>query len=175
MAAESVHRHNPSGSQSRTRLSGASSSLGSALVSSSEGGCVLWSFVYLVVRNLFALVWLLGCPRRSKELEILVLRQELAILRPRSSRPTLTPAQGRARTRSLRRTQRRRLPPPHRARHLRARLPHPRASMPPARGRPTLPQTVLLLQPLLRCWAGRCRTCNQPVELNQLTLFHRRE
>jgi hypothetical protein len=38
-----------------------------------EGGCVLWSFVYLVVRNLFALVWLLGRPRRSKELEILVL------------------------------------------------------------------------------------------------------
>ena len=39
-----------------------------------------WSFVYLVVRNLFALVWLLGRPRRSKELEILVLRHELAIL-----------------------------------------------------------------------------------------------
>ena len=42
---------------------------------------MLWSFVYLVVRNLFALVWLLGRPRRSKELEILVLRHELAILR----------------------------------------------------------------------------------------------
>ncbi len=39
---------------------------------------MLWSFVYLVVRNLFALVWLLGRPRRSKELEILVLRHELA-------------------------------------------------------------------------------------------------
>jgi hypothetical protein len=43
-----------------------------------EGGRLLWSFVYLVVRNLFALVWLLGRPRRSKELEILVLRHELA-------------------------------------------------------------------------------------------------
>ena len=39
----------------------------------------------------------------------------------------------------------------------------------------TLPQTVLLLQPVLRCWTGRCRTCNQPVDLEQLTLIHRRE
>jgi putative transposase len=53
---------------------------------------LLWSFVYLVVRNLFALVWLLGRPRRSKELEILVLRHELAILRRQNSRPNLTRA-----------------------------------------------------------------------------------
>ena len=39
----------------------------------------------------------------------------------------------------------------------------------------TLPQTVLLLQPLLRCWTGRCLTCSQPIDLNQLALFHRRE
>ena len=39
----------------------------------------------------------------------------------------------------------------------------------------TLPQTVLLLQPVLRCWAGRCRTCNQLVNLDQLTLFRQRE
>jgi hypothetical protein len=39
----------------------------------------------------------------------------------------------------------------------------------------TLPQAVLLLQPVLRCWAGRCRTCNQPVDLDQLTLFRQRE
>jgi hypothetical protein len=39
----------------------------------------------------------------------------------------------------------------------------------------TLPQTVLLLQPVLRCWADRCRTCQQPVDLNQLELFHPRE
>ena len=52
---------------------------------------MLWSFVYLVVRNLFALVWLLARPRRSKELEILVLHHELAVLR-RQARPTLTRA-----------------------------------------------------------------------------------
>jgi hypothetical protein len=38
---------------------------------------LLWSFAYLVVRNLFALVWLLARPRQSKELAILVLRHEL--------------------------------------------------------------------------------------------------
>jgi putative transposase len=53
---------------------------------------LLWSFVYLAVRNLFALVWLLGRPRRSKELEILVLRHELAILRRQTARPKLTRA-----------------------------------------------------------------------------------
>jgi putative transposase len=52
---------------------------------------LLWSLGYLVVRNLFALVWLLARPRRSKELEILVLRHELAVLR-RQARPTLTRA-----------------------------------------------------------------------------------
>src|SRR5437762_9401241 len=57
-----------------------------------EGGCLLWSLVYLVVRNLFALVWLLGRPRRSKEFEILVLRHELVILRRQSTRPKLTRA-----------------------------------------------------------------------------------
>ena len=53
---------------------------------------MLWSFVYLVVRNLFALVWLLGRRRRSKELEILVLGHELAVLRRQTSRPRLTRA-----------------------------------------------------------------------------------
>jgi hypothetical protein len=37
---------------------------------------LLWSFAYLAVRK-----WLLARPRRSKELEILVLRHELALLR----------------------------------------------------------------------------------------------
>jgi putative transposase len=53
---------------------------------------LLWSLLYLVVRNLFALVWLLGRPRRSKELEILVLRHELAIHRRQAARPKLTRA-----------------------------------------------------------------------------------
>lgn len=53
---------------------------------------MLWSFAYLAVRNLFALVLLLGRPRRSKELEILVLRHELAVLRRQSARPRLTRA-----------------------------------------------------------------------------------
>jgi putative transposase len=48
---------------------------------------VVWSFVYLAVRNLFALVLLLGRSDRSKELEILVLRHEVAVLRRQSRRP----------------------------------------------------------------------------------------
>jgi hypothetical protein len=43
---------------------------------------LLWSFVYLVVRNLFALVGLLGRPRRSKELEILVKGSKSLLRRP---------------------------------------------------------------------------------------------
>jgi hypothetical protein len=57
-----------------------------------EEGCLLWSLAYLVVRNVFALVWLLARPRRSKELEILVLRHELAMLRRQAQRPRLTRA-----------------------------------------------------------------------------------
>jgi transposase InsO family protein len=53
---------------------------------------LLWTFVYLLARNLFALVWLLARPRRSKELEILLLRHELAVLRRRVARPRLTRA-----------------------------------------------------------------------------------
>jgi putative transposase len=68
-----------------------------------EEGYLFWSFAYLVVRNLFALVWLLGRPRRSKELEILVLRHELAILRRQVARPKLTRAD-RALLTSLRRS-----------------------------------------------------------------------
>ena len=42
--------------------------------------------------NLFALVWPLERPRHSKELEILVLRHQLAILRRQTSRPALREA-----------------------------------------------------------------------------------
>src|SRR5438046_9773887 len=87
-----MSRRRTEGSYSRPSLSGAAGSLGSSLLPCSREGCLLWSFVYLVVRNLFALVWLLGRPRRSKEMEILVLRHELAILRRQTSRPKLTRA-----------------------------------------------------------------------------------
>jgi putative transposase len=53
---------------------------------------LLWTFAYLMARSLFALVWLLARPRRSKELEILLLRHELAVLRRRAGRPRLTRA-----------------------------------------------------------------------------------
>jgi hypothetical protein len=67
--------------------------LGSALLPSwMKEGCLLWSFAHLVVRNLFALVWLLARPRRSKEREILLLRHELAVLRRRARQPKLTRA-----------------------------------------------------------------------------------
>jgi putative transposase len=53
---------------------------------------VVWSFVYLAVRNLFAPVVLLARSDRSKELEILVLRHELAVLRRQSGRSRIEPA-----------------------------------------------------------------------------------
>ncbi len=51
---------------------------------------MLWSFVYLAARNLFALVPLLARAPHSKELEILLLRHELAILRRQCGRPHLS-------------------------------------------------------------------------------------
>jgi transposase InsO family protein len=62
------------------------------LLSLSREGWLLWSFAYFAVRNLFTLVWLLARPRCSKELEILVLRHELAVLRRQVRRTKLTPA-----------------------------------------------------------------------------------
>jgi putative transposase len=58
----------------------------------SREGCLVWSFAYLAVRNLVALVWLLARPRRSNEVEILVLRHELAMLRRQGRQPKLTRA-----------------------------------------------------------------------------------
>jgi putative transposase len=52
---------------------------------------VLVSLVYVVACRLFALVLLLARSDRSKELELLVLRHELSILRRRQARrPKLT-------------------------------------------------------------------------------------
>jgi hypothetical protein len=45
------------------------------------------------VRDLFALVWLLARPRRSKEFEILLRRHELAVPRQHAGRPRLTRAE----------------------------------------------------------------------------------
>jgi len=53
---------------------------------------LLWSFVYLAVRGVLGLVVLAVRPGRSKDLEILVLRHELSVLRRQSARPRLTPA-----------------------------------------------------------------------------------
>jgi hypothetical protein len=53
---------------------------------------LLWSFVYLAVRGVLGLIVLAARPARSKDLEILVLRHELAVLRRRSARPRLTRA-----------------------------------------------------------------------------------
>ena len=53
---------------------------------------MLWSFAYLVVRSLLSLVVLFGRSNESKELEILVLRHELTVLRRQSARPKLTRA-----------------------------------------------------------------------------------
>jgi hypothetical protein len=67
--------------------------LGSGLLLSvSREDCLLWSFAYFAVRNLFTLVWLLARPRRSKELEILVVRHELAMLRRQARQPKLSRA-----------------------------------------------------------------------------------
>ncbi len=33
----------------------------------------------------------------------------------------------------------------------------------------TLPQAVLLLQPIFKCWTGRCTTCQQTINLNRST------
>jgi putative transposase len=51
---------------------------------------VLLSFVYVLACRLFALVFLLARSDRSKELELLVLRHELSILRRQLRRPQLT-------------------------------------------------------------------------------------
>ena len=52
---------------------------------------MLVSLIYLVVCRLFALVLLLDRGERSKEVEILVLRHELSVLRRQMKRPRWEP------------------------------------------------------------------------------------
>jgi len=49
----------------------------------------VWSLAYLVVRRLFELMVVCCRSAESKELEILVLRHELSILRRQAQRPRL--------------------------------------------------------------------------------------
>jgi hypothetical protein len=49
-----------------------------------------------------------------------------------------------------------------------------RAPFSPAAGL-TLPATVRLLQPLFKCWTGRCHTRSQPVDLDRLPLRSARQ
>ena len=53
---------------------------------------MFWSLVYVVVPRLLELVVLIARGERSKELEILVLRHELSILRRQVARPRLSSA-----------------------------------------------------------------------------------
>ncbi|HLY33141.1 MAG TPA: hypothetical protein VKQ07_01285, partial [Jatrophihabitantaceae bacterium] len=53
---------------------------------------MLWSFLYLAVRGVFDLLVLAVRPARSKDVEILVLRHVLAVLRRQSALPRRTAA-----------------------------------------------------------------------------------
>jgi hypothetical protein len=39
----------------------------------------------------------------------------------------------------------------------------------------TLPQAVRLLQPIFKCWTGRCQTCQQTIDLDRLPLHPARK
>ena len=53
---------------------------------------VLWTFVSLALRRVLGLLVLRGRSQRSKDMELVVLRQEAQILRRQVRRPELGPA-----------------------------------------------------------------------------------
>ena len=53
---------------------------------------MFWSIAYLALRRVFQLLVLLPRADRSKEIEILVLRHQVSVLRRQVTRPDLTPA-----------------------------------------------------------------------------------
>jgi hypothetical protein len=58
---------------------------------SSAGVPVVWSFLYLALRHVLELIMLCCRSTEAKEIEILVLRHELTVLRRRHPRPRLQP------------------------------------------------------------------------------------
>ena len=50
---------------------------------------MFWSLLYLVLRRIFQLIGLLGRGERAKEIEILALRHQVAVLRRQVNRPDL--------------------------------------------------------------------------------------
>ena len=50
---------------------------------------MFWSFLYLILRRIFQLIVLLGRGERAKEIEILALRHQVAVLRRQVNRPDL--------------------------------------------------------------------------------------
>src|SRR6266480_5847632 len=58
----------------------------------SRGSSVVWSFVYLALRRVLGLVVVRGRSQRAKDLELIVLRHEIEVLRRQVRRVELRPA-----------------------------------------------------------------------------------
>jgi hypothetical protein len=80
------------GSRSLSAVRRLARGVGGSVGVPSVGGRVVWSLVYMVTCRLFGLIGLLFRSSGSKELEIVVLRHELSILRRQTKRPQLREA-----------------------------------------------------------------------------------